>query len=101
VEHRLEFAGEIDGVSFYNDSKATNVDAAVKSIEAFEGRLIVILGGKDKEGAFRPFAPLIRARAEQVIQIGAAAGKIAAAIEGAAPIHRAARLEAAGRLGCG
>jgi len=99
VEHRLEFAGEIDGISFYNDSKATNVDAAVKSIEAFDGRLIVILGGKDKGGDFRPLAPLIRARAEHVILIGAAAGKIAAAIEGAAPIHRAASLEDAVSLG--
>jgi UDP-N-acetylmuramoylalanine--D-glutamate ligase len=99
VEHRLEFAGEIEGVSFYNDSKATNVDAAIKSIEAFDGRLIVILGGKDKGGDFRPLVPLIKARAEHVILIGAAAGKIAAAIEGAAPIHRPASLEDAVSLG--
>jgi UDP-N-acetylmuramoylalanine--D-glutamate ligase len=57
VEHRLEFAGEIDGIPFYNDSKATNVDAAVKSIEAFDGGLIVILGGKDKGSDFRPLPP--------------------------------------------
>jgi UDP-N-acetylmuramoylalanine--D-glutamate ligase len=99
VEHRLEFAGEIDGISFYNDSKATNVDAAVKSIEAFDGRLIVILGGKDKGGDFRPLTSLIKAKAEQVILIGAAAGKIREAIEGAAPIHLAASLEDAVGLG--
>ena len=48
VEHRLEFVAEINGVAFYNDSKATNVDATVKAIESFPGSLIVILGGKDK-----------------------------------------------------
>jgi UDP-N-acetylmuramoylalanine--D-glutamate ligase len=99
VEHRIEFAGETNGISFYNDSKATNVDAAVKSLEAFDGRLIVILGGKDKGGDFKTLAPLIKARAEHVILIGAAAEKIAAAIEGAAPIHRAASLEDAVNLG--
>src|SRR5581483_4778047 len=48
VEHRLEFVASVDGVDFYNDSKATNVDAAIKSLEAFPGNLIPIFGGKDK-----------------------------------------------------
>ncbi len=60
VEHRLEFAGEIGGVSFYNDSKATNVDAALKAIEAFPGPLIVILGGKDKGSPYSPLAEPLR-----------------------------------------
>ncbi len=54
VEHRLEFVAEIGGVSFYNDSKATNVDATLKAIEAFPGSLIVILGGKDKGSRTTP-----------------------------------------------
>ena len=60
VEHRLEFVAEVGGVKFYNDSKATNVDAALKAIEAFSGPLIVILGGKDKGS---PYTPLARAAA--------------------------------------
>ncbi len=99
VEHRLEFVAEIDGVKFYNDSKATNVDAAIKSIEAFAGGLIVILGGKDKGGDFRPLAPLVRSRCQHVILIGAAAGKIAAALEGAGPLHPAGTMPEAVELG--
>src|SRR5262245_33164947 len=79
VEHRLEFAGEIGGVKFYNDSKATNVDAAIKSLEAFTEGVIVLLGGKDKGGDYHPLAPLIQQRCRHVILIGAAADKIAAA----------------------
>src|SRR5215470_3341340 len=73
VEHRLEFVAEINGVKFYNDSKATNVDAAIKCIEAFDGGVNVILGGKDKGGDYSPLAPVARARCSNVILIGAAA----------------------------
>src|SRR5262245_56186492 len=78
VEHRLEFVAEISGVKFYNDSKATNVDAAIKCIEAFDGGVNVILGGKDKGGDYSPLAPVARARCSNVILIGPAAYKIAA-----------------------
>ncbi len=77
VEHRLEFAGEIGGVNFYNDSKATNVDAALKAIEAFPGPLIVILGGKDKGSPYTPLAEPLRARARAAVLIGESAEKIA------------------------
>jgi UDP-N-acetylmuramoylalanine--D-glutamate ligase len=93
VEHRLEFVAEINGVRFYNDSKATNVDAAVKSIEAFAGGLIVILGGKDKGSDYSPLALLLRERGEHAILIGAAAEKIAKALDQSVKIHRAATLE--------
>ena len=63
VEHRLEFVAEIGGVQFYNDSKATNVDAALKAIEAFPGPLIVILGGKDKGSPYTPLREPLRAKA--------------------------------------
>jgi UDP-N-acetylmuramoylalanine--D-glutamate ligase len=77
VEHRLELVAKVGGVEFYNDSKATNVDAALKAIEAFPGRLIVILGGKDKGSPYIPLREPLRRRARQVILIGAAAEKIA------------------------
>ncbi len=89
VEHRLEFVAEVNGLKFYNDSKATNVDAAIKCIEAFDGGVNLILGGKDKGGDFSPLAPLVRERCSNVILIGAAADKIAAALENTRPLLRA------------
>lgn len=77
VEHRLEFVAEIGGVAFYNDSKATNVDAALKAIDAFPGNLIVILGGKDKGADFTALGPVLARRARHVLLIGAAREKIA------------------------
>lgn len=73
VEHRIEFVRELDGVRYYNDSKATNVDAAEKAINAFPGGLWIILGGKDKYSDYRPLAPLLAAKARGVLLIGAAA----------------------------
>lgn len=99
VEHRLEFVAEINGVRFYNDSKATNVDAAIKCLEAFPSGVIVIFGGKDKGSDYSPLAPLVRERCEHVILIGAAADKIAAAIDGTKPMHRAATMQEAVELG--
>jgi UDP-N-acetylmuramoylalanine--D-glutamate ligase len=76
VEHRLEFVTEIDGVAYYNDSKATNVDATIKAMEAFSGGVHLILGGKDKDSDYRLLAPLLAERARAVYTIGAAAEKI-------------------------
>ncbi len=83
VEHRLEFVAEIDGVSYFNDSKATNVDSALKAIEAFDQKLVVILGGKDKGGDFTPLSEPLRQRARRTLLIGAASKKIAEQLEGA------------------
>ncbi|HEY8460032.1 MAG TPA: UDP-N-acetylmuramoyl-L-alanine--D-glutamate ligase [Blastocatellia bacterium] len=99
VEHRLEFVAEINGVKFYNDSKATNVDAAIKCIEAFDGGVNVILGGKDKGGDYSPLAPVARARCSNLILIGAAADKIAAALRDARPLRRASTMEEAVEIG--
>ncbi len=99
VEHRLEFVAEIDGVQFYNDSKATNVDAAIKCVEAFDGGVNVILGGKDKGGDFAPLAPIIATRCSNVILIGAAADKIAEALHGARPLLRASTMDEAVEIG--
>jgi UDP-N-acetylmuramoylalanine-D-glutamate ligase len=62
VEHRIEFVTEIDGVKFYNDSKATSVDATLKALEAFaheQGKIVLILGGKGKKAPYAPLEPLV------------------------------------------
>lgn len=95
VEHRLEFVADIGGVSFYNDSKATNVDATLKAIEAFPGSLFVILGGKDKGSPYEPLREPLRQKAKLALLIGAAAGKIAAELEGSVATQHAGTLERA------
>ena len=80
-------------------SKATNVDSTIKALEAFDNGVIVILGGKDKGGDYAPLAPLIQARCNHVILLGAAADKIAAAIENTKPLQRAATMQDAVALG--
>ncbi|MGB6844222.1 MAG: UDP-N-acetylmuramoyl-L-alanine--D-glutamate ligase [Candidatus Acidiferrales bacterium] len=95
VEHRLEFVAEIGGVKFYNDSKATNVDATLKAIEAFSGPLFVILGGKDKGSDYIPLREPLRARAGKALLVGAAADKIAEHLGDAIPIERSGTIERA------
>jgi UDP-N-acetylmuramoylalanine--D-glutamate ligase len=86
VEHRLEFVRKIRGIDFYNDSKATSVDATLKAIDAFPGGLWIILGGKDKGLDYAPLREPLKAKAHAALLIGAAAGKIAAALGGAVPL---------------
>ncbi len=73
VEHRLEFVSEVDGVKFYNDSKATSVDATLKALEAFAGeagKIVLILGGRGKKAPYAPLANLVRLKARKLILIG-------------------------------
>jgi UDP-N-acetylmuramoylalanine--D-glutamate ligase len=86
VEHRIEFVRSFDGVEYYNDSKATNVDAALKAIDAFSGSLWIILGGKDKNSDYRPLCEPLRAKAEGALLIGQAADKIGGVLEGCVPL---------------
>ncbi len=95
VEHRLELVAKVGGVEFYNDSKATNVDAALKAIEAFPGPLIVILGGTDKGSPYIPLREPLRGNARKVILIGAAAEKIAADLGDAVSVIQAGTLDRA------
>jgi len=97
VEHRLEWVATIDGVEYFNDSKATNVDAAAKAIEAFPGNIVLILGGKDKDSDYMTLSPLIRERIKHLVLIGAAADKIEAALHGVKPIVRASSMQDAVR----
>jgi UDP-N-acetylmuramoylalanine--D-glutamate ligase len=95
VEHRLEFVRSIGGVDFYNDSKATNVDSALKAMEAFASPLWVILGGKDKGSDYSPLGPSLAARARAGLLIGAATPLIAAALKGVVPLIECGTLEKA------
>jgi len=76
VEHRLEFVASIRGVDYYNDSKATNVDATIKALESFPGNIHLILGGKDKGSDYTVLNDLLRQRVKRLYTIGAAAAKI-------------------------
>jgi len=95
VEHRLEFVAEIGGVRFYNDSKATNVDATLKALEAFPGRILIILGGKDKGSDYTVLQAPLREKAILALLIGAAADKIEKQIAGSVAIEQAGTLERA------
>jgi UDP-N-acetylmuramoylalanine--D-glutamate ligase len=97
VEHRLELVAAINGVTFYNDSKATNVDATVKALESFPGNIHVILGGKDKGSDYSVLNPLLRERVKRVYLIGAASDKIASQVQNATAIVRSGTLERAVR----
>jgi UDP-N-acetylmuramoylalanine--D-glutamate ligase len=95
VEHRLEFVRELAGVRYYNDSKATNVDATMKAVAAFGGGIWLILGGKDKDSDYRVLAPQLRERVKTVITIGSAAEKIERQLSGVVKIEKAETMQRA------
>jgi UDP-N-acetylmuramoylalanine--D-glutamate ligase len=95
VEHRLEYVATHNGVEFYNDSKATNVDATAKAIAAFSGGVHLILGGKDKNSDYRELADLLRERVSAIYTIGAAAEKIETHLRGVVSIHSCETLDKA------
>ena len=92
VEHRIEFVAEIEGVKFYNDSKATSVDATSKALEALsdgDGKIILILGGRGKNAPYKPLIELIEKAVRQVITIGEDAANIENQLKNHAEIIRA------------
>jgi UDP-N-acetylmuramoylalanine--D-glutamate ligase len=93
VEHRLEYVATIKGVEYFNDSKATNVDATIKALESFPKNIHLILGGKDKGSDYTVLNDLLRERVKRVYTIGAAAEKIESHIKGAAEIVHTETLE--------
>ena len=106
VEHRLEYVATIRGVEYFNDSKATNVDATIKALESFPANIHLILGGKDKGSDYTVLNDLLKKRVKKVYTIGAAAAKIESHIKGMAEIVHADTLEnalkrAAGRAVAG
>jgi UDP-N-acetylmuramoylalanine--D-glutamate ligase len=95
VPHVLEHVATTSGVLYYNDSKATNVAAARKSIESFAGPLVVIMGGRYKGGDFRDLRPALAARGRRVIAIGETRGQIASALADVVPVDERASLREA------
>ena len=91
----LEEVAEINGVRFFNDSKATSVDATMKALEAFSddrGKVVLILGGRGKQASYAPLRPLVEERVRELILIGEDAPAIESELKSAAPIEHAANL---------
>jgi UDP-N-acetylmuramoylalanine--D-glutamate ligase len=95
VEHRLEYVATLNGVEFFNDSKATNVDATAKAIASFNNGIHLILGGKDKNSDYTQLAPLLRERVRAVYTIGSAADKIESQLRGVVSLHSCETLDKA------
>jgi len=95
VEHRLEYVATINGVEYYNDSKATNVDATAKAIAAFNSGIHLILGGKDKGSDYTQLAQLLRQRVRAIYTIGTAAAKIESQLRGVVSIRTCETLDVA------
>jgi UDP-N-acetylmuramoylalanine--D-glutamate ligase len=95
VEHRLEFVATINGVEFYNDSKATNVDATMKAVAAFSAPIHLILGGKDKNSDYTLLSPLLRQHVRAVYTVGTAAAKIESHLRGVVSLHSCETLDKA------
>jgi UDP-N-acetylmuramoylalanine--D-glutamate ligase len=96
VEHRLEFVAEIEGVKFYNDSKATSVDATLKALEAFaeeSGKVVLILGGRGKKAPYAPLESLVRTKVRKLVLMGEDAETIAAELGEFAPYERASDMK--------
>jgi UDP-N-acetylmuramoylalanine--D-glutamate ligase len=96
VEHRLEFVAEIEGVKFYNDSKATSVDATLKALEAFAqeaGKVVLILGGRGKKAPYAPLESLVREKVRKLVLIGEDAETIENELGEFAPFERASDMK--------
>lgn len=93
VEHRLEPAGEINGIRFVNDSKGTNVDSVMKALESFEKPIVLILGGRDKAGDFTKLAPLVKEKVTRIVAFGECKHKVVQQLSSAATVVEAGTLE--------
>jgi UDP-N-acetylmuramoylalanine--D-glutamate ligase len=89
LPHRLEFVAAVAGVRYYDDSKATNIDAVLRAVECFDAPIVLLLGGRNKRGDFRLLKEGLRRRVKQVVVFGEAADEIVAALDGAAATSRA------------
>ena len=98
LEHRVEFVREAEQVSYYNDSKGTNVDAVIKSLEGFRQKVVLIAGGRDKDSDFTPLEATVSQKCRAVVLIGEAAQKIGAVLDKAARVEYAVDMDEAVRM---
>lgn len=96
LPHRMEIVGTVGGVVYINDSKATNVDATIKSLRSIEGPVVLILGGSDKNLDFRPLLDHVE-RVKSAVLIGETSGKIRAVLSGRVRMTQADSMEGAVR----
>jgi UDP-N-acetylmuramoylalanine--D-glutamate ligase len=87
LEHAMELVAQVASVRFVNDSKATNVESALRSIESFERGLVTIIGGRFKGGDLRLLREPLQQRAKAVVAIGEARPRVRDALAGAVPVH--------------
>lgn len=99
LAHRVEFCGEVSGVSFYDDSKATNIDAALRAVEGFEQPIAIIMGGRDKGATFELMIETLKKNTVKAVLIGEASKKIERAFKGSVDIDIAKTMEDAVRKG--
>jgi UDP-N-acetylmuramoylalanine--D-glutamate ligase len=95
LEHAMELVADVDGIRFVNDSKATNVESALRSIESFDRDLVPIIGGRFKGGDLRLLREPLEARARAVVAIGEARPLVVGALQGAVPVEEAETMDEA------
>ena len=98
LPHRMEFLGELRGACWYNDSKGTNIGSVVKSLSGLKAPVVLIAGGKDKQGELAPLVEPIKEKVAHLVLIGAAAERMAKSFDGLAEIHRASSMHKAVEL---
>jgi UDP-N-acetylmuramoylalanine--D-glutamate ligase len=95
VEHRLEFVREVDGVRYYNDSKATNVDSVWYALQAFDEPIVLLLGGRDKGNDYSRLTDLVKQRVKAIVAIGESADKVEKAFRESTSVTRADSMDGA------
>ncbi|MBX2990755.1 MAG: UDP-N-acetylmuramoyl-L-alanine--D-glutamate ligase [Bacteroidetes bacterium] len=95
VEHRLEFVRELDGITYVNDSKATNVDSVWYALQSFERPIVLLLGGRDKGNDYSSLVPLVNKHVRSIVAVGESADKVLAAFADVKPAGKAMSMEEA------
>jgi len=95
LPHRIEYAGEVKGVKFYDDSKGTNVGSVERALQTFTQPVVLLLGGRDKDGDFDTLQPLLAERTKQIVLFGEARDRIESLIGAGVPVEKKEKLREA------